>query len=380
MTTGEALGTPISPVDLLPGDEFGNSLGVDGDRLIAGIENGGFGGAAYIYDTDGTLIHKLEPPNDPVTDKPVRGFGRSVAISGNVALVGATPDDTKLGIDEDTGLPLSPTEFSREFGRAYLYDVTTGEMMFELLPDDSTPEDLFSEDLDLSGDVALVAARREAVLGTINRGYLFDVATGEFVSRLNPENDITALDEALEGIAIDGPYAVGGVESYDSPGFSNNGIAIVFDSGADSLDCDLDGNGVCDINDIDLLITEIANNSTTSEFDLNGDGAVDLADRDAWLISAGDENIDAAYLLADANLDGFVDASDFNIWNANKFTNGALWSIGDFNADGSVDVSDFNLWNANKFRASNPISVPEPQSVILLAIGSAIPFLRRGIS
>ena len=49
---------------------------------------------------------------------------------------------------------------------------------------------------------------------------------------------------------------------------------------------------------------------------------------------------------------GFVDALDFIIWNATKFTNNADYCSGDFNADGVVDGSDFNLWNERKFTSS----------------------------
>ncbi len=59
------------------------------------------------------------------------------------------------------------------------------------------------------------------------------------------------------------------------------------------------------------------------------------------------------YLVGDANLDGVVDVSDFNLWNAHKFTTTAQWTKGDFNADGFTDVSDFNLWNTNKFKTAN---------------------------
>ncbi len=81
---------------------------------------------------------------------------------------------------------------------------------------------------------------------------------------------------------------------------------------------------------------------------------VDLADRDAWLLEAGEFNLGAGlqYMLGDANLDGNVDVTDFNTWNANKFTQVAAWSRGEFNGDGLVDTTDFNLWNANKFRSS----------------------------
>ena len=71
----------------------------------------------------------------------------------------------------------------------------------------------------------------------------------------------------------------------------------------------------------------------------------------------------------DANGDGSVDASDFNVWNSNKFTSGTNWSSGDFNGDGTTDASDFNVWNANKFTST--FVAPEPSGIaqICLLVG-----------
>ena len=67
-------------------------------------------------------------------------------------------------------------------------------------------------------------------------------------------------------------------------------------------------------------------------------------------------------LPGDANRDGYVDGSDFNVWNANKFRTGTDWSTGDFNGDGVTDGSDFNIWNANKFQGDG-IVAPLPSWV-----------------
>lgn len=75
-----------------------------------------------------------------------------------------------------------------------------------------------------------------------------------------------------------------------------------------------------------------------------------------------------AALPGDANGDKSVDVSDFNIWNANKFTTVNDWTKGDFNDDGFVDVADFNVWNANKFTSFNPNVVPEPASGMIATL------------
>ena len=114
---------------------------------------------------------------------------------------------------------------------------------------------------------------------------------------------------------------------------------------------DFNADGVLNLPDIDLLVTEIAASGNSAFYDLTGDQVVDLDDRDAWLAIAGAANLPSgnAYLLGDANLDGAVDGVDFVAWNANKFTSMAEWSAGDFNADGVVDGADFLEWNVNKF-------------------------------
>ena len=131
---------------------------------------------------------------------------------------------------------------------------------------------------------------------------------------------------------------------------------------------DFDGDGDYACADIDRLVAEIVAGTNQSMFDLTGDGLVDQADLTAWLSEAGNAEIGpgATYLVGDSNLDGNVDTSDFNIWNANKFTSNASWCSGDFNADGSIDTSDFNAWNGNKFQSSDSVSaVPEPAGNVL---------------
>ena len=105
-----------------------------------------------------------------------------------------------------------------------------------------------------------------------------------------------------------------------------------------------------DCHDLDQLTGQILAADYEARFDLNQDGALDLADRDEWLAAAGTRNgLDGAYLLGDANLDGSVDLTDFNLWNVHKFTPSVSWCAGDFTGDGVVDASDFNLWNLYKY-------------------------------
>ncbi len=147
--------------------------------------------------------------------------------------------------------------------------------------------------------------------------------------------------------------------------------------GAPGVSCDFDGSTTCDATDINLLTAEIASGNNTASFDLTGDGLVDLDDQDAWLEIAGNQNLGFAYPQGDATLDGFTDVSDFNDWNANKFTNNTDWTAGNFNGDSVVDVGDFNDWNANKFTGGNPAVVPEPSALAVILLGVCLMIVRQ---
>jgi hypothetical protein len=108
---------------------------------------------------------------------------------------------------------------------------------------------------------------------------------------------------------------------------------------------DFDGNGNLDCADIDMLVEEIAVGTNNPQFDLTGDGVVNLDDRDAWLAEAGATNISCQepYVLGDVNLDENVDAADVVIVNANMGQSGAGWCGGDVNANGVVDAEDLSI-------------------------------------
>ena len=75
--------------------------------------------------------------------------------------------------------------------------------------------------------------------------------------------------------------------------------------------------------------------------------------RICYLRSCGQQPQDAAprqLKPGDANLDGEVDVTDFNIWNAYKGSMNRSWSEGDFNGDRVVDIDDYNIWFAHKFQ------------------------------
>ena len=80
-------------------------------------------------------------------------------------------------------------------------------------------------------------------------------------------------------------------------------------------------------------------------------------------------------LMGDSNLDGKVNASDFDAIARNYGSTGKAWTDGDFNYDGTVNVVDFNALAANYNQTlSAPVLgtlVPEPGCIALAAVGLA---------
>ncbi len=121
-------------------------------------------------------------------------FGRSVAISGNTALVGARRDD-------DGG---------SDSGSAYLFDVNTGSQLAKLTASDAAEGDRFGFSVAISGNTALVGARRDDDGGfDSGSAYLFDVTTGNQIAKLTAD-DAEAEDWLGSSVAINGNTALVG--------------------------------------------------------------------------------------------------------------------------------------------------------------------------
>ena len=183
-------------------------------------------------------------------------------------------------------------------------------------------------------------------------------------------NSLTELQINFSQQTVAGEYSlVIGPEILDLEGLAldQNGDGIpgtpaadwytgTFTIGSEAIPGDFDGNERVDAADVNHLCSEIMAGNNTIGFDLNGDGVVNHDDQDELIFGI------IGTLPGDANLDLVVDGSDFNQWNANKFTSVGGWENGDFSCDGSTDGSDFNVWNNFKFQAG-----PGPQSVVAVS-------------
>jgi len=135
--------------DRAVGDRFGYSVSVDGNTAVIGAfaddDNGRTSGSAYLYVRSGggwSQKAKLLPSDGAASDQ----FGRSVSVSGNTAVIGASTDD-------DNG---------SASGSAYVFDLSgaTGVIneAAKLRASDAAASDQFGFSVSVSGNTAVIGA------------------------------------------------------------------------------------------------------------------------------------------------------------------------------------------------------------------------------
>ncbi|MEX2168716.1 MAG: PQQ-binding-like beta-propeller repeat protein [Pirellulales bacterium] len=140
---------------------------------------------------------------------PLELFGWSVAVNGNIALIGA-PGDDLAGF---------------ESGSAYLFDLTSGQQIFKLNASDAAPLKNFGWSVAMSGNTAIVGARGDYLSGTRGAAYVFDLTTGTQIHKLT---DTAALFGFGDKVGISGNVAIVN-NPLDSVGHTYSGSSYLFD-------------------------------------------------------------------------------------------------------------------------------------------------------
>jgi len=200
-------------------------------------------------------------------------FGSSVSISGTTAIAGAVWDD-------DNG---------SASGSAYLFDVTTGEQIAKLLPDDGAAGHRFGWSVAVvDGTVIVGAPYDDDNGGASGSAYLFDAATGEQIAKLLPDDGV-ADDQFGYSVAISGSTAIVGAFLDDDNG-DRSGSAYLFDLGGcggtcvrnPAWQCDGDTDGDGQVNPVDSGLVQAAFGSTDEQdvcnYDVDCDGRINPVD------------------------------------------------------------------------------------------------------
>jgi hypothetical protein len=248
----------LTASDGAPPDEFGYSVSVDGEYAIVGAYNDLLGqGSAYIFKRTGTTWTeeaKLIASDGIAGD----GFGYTVDINGDSAIVGAWRDDNLTGAayvyrrsgttwTEEAKLTASDGDINEEYGycvsiegnsaivgarkdeastgAAYVYTRTGTSWTEEakLTASDGEPGDLYGQSVSISGDYAIAGATGN-VLKT-GTAYVY-TRTG---TTWTEEAKLIGSDSIIGGgfawaVAIDKDTLIAGSPGGDN----NNGTAYVF--------------------------------------------------------------------------------------------------------------------------------------------------------
>jgi hypothetical protein len=192
----------LTAEDGAEGDGFGRRVAIsDAVAIVGASRDDDYTGSAYLFDVaTGQQIHKLTAEDGVPEDR----FGFSVSVSGQIALVGAVSDwDPKVATHP---------------GSAYLFDVVTGQQLHKLTSDDNDLFDQFGASVSVSGDIALVGANGDGP-GFSGAAYVFDVPTGQQKHKLtigDGYNDFGWSVSVSDGIAIVGAFSADSAYLFDA--------------------------------------------------------------------------------------------------------------------------------------------------------------------
>jgi len=255
-------------------DRFGQSVAMLGtDRVLVGVGGddtvGPNAGAAYLFDTDGTLLTTFTDPTPADYD----AFGREVAAVGSGrVLITATGDDS--------GGP--------DTGTAYLFD-TDGTLLTTFTNPTPAANDYFGDSVAAVGTNRVLIGAYSDDTGAINAGaaYLFDTDGTLLTTFTGPTP--TANDWFAYSVAAVGPDRVlighrgddtGATDAGAAHLFSTDGTLLITFTNPTPADYDVFGYSVASVGTDRVLIGAIGDDTGT-----NDAGAAYLFSTDGTLLT-----------------------------------------------------------------------------------------------
>ncbi len=199
----------LTAADADGNEEFGRSVAIAGGVALVGapFESGPISdaGAAYLFDVaTGQQVAKLSADDAEAFDQ----FGESVSIGSNAAVVGAPSADAT--------------------GVAYVFDAASGQQLFRLTSSDGGTGDRFGSSVAISGGLIVIGAPGHNT--GAGAAYVFDLLSGAQLFKLIA-SDGAMFESFGTSVSIDGSVAVVGAPNDDDNGFGS-GSAYVFELNA----------------------------------------------------------------------------------------------------------------------------------------------------
>lgn len=204
--------------------DFGRSVAIEGDIVAVGVGADGDNGAVYLFKRAGRSYvpeAKLECPDDPVGAE----FGRSVAIKGNMVIVGA-----RFAQAADTDNDGDIDEQDADAGAVYIFKKYGGMWHLEqkIISPYPQPKSNFGRALAVQGDTLIVTARKyDSDSENDGTAYEYVFRSGLWTYRTEIIPATEPADEAYFGqsVAIQGDLLVIGARN-DNP--NKAGAVYVF--------------------------------------------------------------------------------------------------------------------------------------------------------
>lgn len=222
--TAGVWGTPqrLLASDASPGDYFGASAAISGDRLVIGAERADSpnvdAGAAYAFARDANGNWAQQSKLLPAAGNADDNFGISVSISGNTIIVG----QPYLGAGSGSNK-----------GSASVFTESAGSWSFQatLAASDGAADDYFGRSVAISGDLIVVSAFYDDLASAVDGGsaYLFRRTGSTWTQTDKYLGSDTLLNDLLgSSVALSGGNAIVGAP-FDANSFGTDaGSAYVY--------------------------------------------------------------------------------------------------------------------------------------------------------
>ncbi|MCH8146959.1 MAG: FG-GAP repeat protein [Planctomycetes bacterium] len=180
--------------DAFASDNFGDAVAISGNRIVAGAkfddDDGRSSGSAYVYrldESDWVIEQKLTASDGAASNR----FGLSVAIHGDLVLVGATKGD----LDEPPTANTGTVYPYRRAGTAWTEEP-------ELTASDAVDGDRFGQFVSIGGDYAAIGAYGKD--DSTGSAYIFAVGTETDCDENGTHDDCDILDDETGLVDGDG--------------------------------------------------------------------------------------------------------------------------------------------------------------------------------